>query len=106
MLDAILAGVELQDADAAAPRSSTSRLPGVAGRPHRLAGRWASQSYPTWPGITVETIHSAFKVGRDRDAAIPPGRLRHYDLIIFDEVSQIDAAVWQRLQVALGELTP
>ena len=56
--------------------------------------------------ITVETIHSAFKVGRDRGAAyIPPGRLRNYDLII-DEVSQIDAAVWQRLQVALGELSP
>ena len=57
--------------------------------------------------IDVETIHSAFKVTRDRDAQYnPPGRLRQYDLIIFDEVSQIDTAVWQCLQVALSELSP
>ena len=38
--------------------------------------------------ITVETIHSAFKLGRDRDAQyIPPGRLRRFDLIILDEIS-------------------
>ena len=36
----------------------------------------------------------------------PPGRLRHYDLIILDEVSQIDAEVWHCLQTALGELSP
>ena len=62
---------------------------------------------PPGEEIVVETIHSAFKIGRDRDAQyIPPGRLRHYDLIIFDEVSQIDAQVWAALQTALSELSP
>ena len=47
--------------------------------------------------IVVETVHAAFKIGRDRDAHyIPPGRLRNFDLIIFDEVSQLDASVWLR----------
>ena len=62
---------------------------------------------PPGEEIVVETIHSAFKIGRDRDAEyIPPGRLRHFDLIIFDEVSQIDAQVWAALQTALSELSP
>ena len=57
--------------------------------------------------ITIETIHSAFKVTRDKDKQYdPPGRLRQYDLIILDEVSQIDAEVWSCLQVAFGELSP
>ncbi|CAE7914985.1 pif1, partial [Symbiodinium necroappetens] len=57
--------------------------------------------------LTMETIHSAFKITRPADAAyIPPGRLRRYDVIIFDEVSQIDAAVWADLKAALGELHP
>ena len=57
--------------------------------------------------ITIETIHSAYKVTRDKDKQYdPPGRLRQYDLIILDEVSQIDAEVWSCLQVAFGELSP
>ena len=55
----------------------------------------------------METIHSAFKITRAADAAyIPPGRLRRYDLIIFDGVSQIDELVWNDLKAALGELQP
>eukprot|EP00971_Amphidinium_carterae_P292361 5803675-Amphidinium_carterae.1 len=62
---------------------------------------------PNTGNITMETIHSAFQVGRARDAAyIPPGRLRRYGLIILDEVSQIDDAVWSKLQTALSELHP
>ena len=39
----------------------------------------------------METIHAAFKISRDRDQQyIPPGRLRHYDLIIFDEAALAD----------------
>ena len=46
-------------------------------------------------------------MSRDRDAQYdPPGRLRHYDLIILDEVSQIDGDVWRCLQIALSELRP
>ena len=37
---------------------------------------------------------------------MPPGRLRKYDLIILDEVSQIDAESWSKLKTALGELNP
>eukprot|EP00971_Amphidinium_carterae_P188753 3746695-Amphidinium_carterae.1 len=62
---------------------------------------------PPDSGVTVETIHSAFRITRDNDKPfIPPGRLRHYDLIVFDEVSQIDAHVWCQLQTALSELSP
>ncbi|CAE7859312.1 unnamed protein product, partial [Symbiodinium necroappetens] len=57
--------------------------------------------------LTMETIHSAFKLTRPADAAyIPPGRLRRYDVIIFDEVSQIDGQVWDDLKTALAELHP
>ena len=62
---------------------------------------------PPSANITMETIHSAFRITRERDKQyIPPGRLRHYDLIIFDEVSQIDKSVWEILKVALAELSP
>ena len=62
---------------------------------------------PPGQEIVVETIHSAFRVTRKRDEAyVPPGRLRHYDLIILDEVSQIDCHVWATLQTALSELAP
>lgn len=64
------------------------------------------QRIPADLDITVETVHAAFKVTREVDKQyIPPGRLRHFDLIIFDEVSQIDAMVWQQLKVAFRELT-
>ncbi|CAE7357694.1 pif1 [Symbiodinium sp. CCMP2592] len=62
---------------------------------------------PNLHNLTMETVHSAFRITRDADAAyIPPGRLRQYDLIVIDEVSQIEAAVWRKLQTGLGELTP
>ena len=62
---------------------------------------------PTTENLTMETIHSAFKITRDADAAyVPPGRLRRYDLIILDEISQIDETVWGKLKVALNELLP
>ena len=129
VLDAIAAGV--QPPDEAAPRPRLLRVTGgpgtgktevllaaaeaaaragcrvLLGGPIGLLVAGHRSRIPAGLDITVETIHAAFKVGRDRDAAyIPPGRLRLYDLIIFDEVSQIDATVWQRLQMALGELYP
>ena len=62
---------------------------------------------PHMSNLTMETVHSAFRITRDADEAyIPPGRLRQYDLIVIDEVSQIEAAVWRKLRTALGELTP
>ncbi|CAE7285846.1 Usp17le [Symbiodinium sp. KB8] len=62
---------------------------------------------PSTDNLTMETIHSAFKVTREADQAyIPPGRLRRYDVIILDEVSQIDEEVWEQLKIALRELAP
>ena len=59
------------------------------------------------PNLTMETLHASFKVTRSADEQyVPPGRLRSYDLIIFDEISQIDAHVWRILQTALAELHP
>ena len=58
-------------------------------------------------GVTIETVHASFKITRDADAVyVPPGRLRHFDLIVFDEMSQLDDAVWQKVQTALAELSP
>eukprot|EP00439_Symbiodinium_sp_Y106_P044720 s710_g5.t1 len=52
-------------------------------------------------------LQSAHRRAREADAAyIPPGRLRRYDVIILDEISQIDADVWQKIKVALNELHP
>ncbi|CAL1165870.1 unnamed protein product [Cladocopium goreaui] len=57
--------------------------------------------------ITIETIHASFKVSRDKDRQYdPPGRLRHYDLIILDEYTQVDTKVWSCMQTAIGELNP
>ena len=57
--------------------------------------------------IVVETIHSSFKITRVADEIhIPPGRLRNYDLIIFDEVSQQDDHVWTQVRDSLAELVP
>ena len=40
----------------------------------------------------METIHVALKVNRDKEEMCePPGRLRDFDLIVFDECSQIDS---------------
>ena len=62
---------------------------------------------PPSPNLTMETLHASFKVTRTADEQyVPPGRLRRYDLIIFDEISQIDAHVWRILQTALAELYP
>ena len=42
--------------------------------------------------ITVQTIHSGFRILRKADKRTynPPSTLRHYDVFIFDEVSQLD----------------
>ncbi|CAE7394315.1 pif1 [Symbiodinium pilosum] len=62
---------------------------------------------PNLNNLTMETVHSAFRITRHADEAyIPPGRLRQYDLIVIDEVSQIEAVVWRKLRTALGELAP
>jgi ATP-dependent exoDNAse (exonuclease V) alpha subunit len=58
-------------------------------------------------GVTVETIHSAFQIGRNADKAVkyaPPSRLRRYDLIMLDEASQVDDEVCTRLFIAIREL--
>lgn len=62
---------------------------------------------PPKSNIVVETQHSAFRSTRAADAVyIPPGRLRTFDLIVFDEVSQQGARVWGKIRSALAELTP
>ena len=62
---------------------------------------------PAKSNIVVETIHSSFKITRKADQIyMPPGRLRHFDLIIFDEVSQKDEHVWTQVRGALAELVP
>ena len=56
--------------------------------------------------ICIETLHSAFCVARRADAKTyaPPGRLRHFDLIIIDEGSQVENLVWRKLLMAILEL--
>ena len=65
------------------------------------------QRLVTGDQLTMESLHSSFKVTREADAQyIPPGRLRAYDLIILDEVSQVDAHAWGQIKTALAELQP
>ena len=61
---------------------------------------------PTCDKVTVDTIHAGFKVARDADLATyaPPSRLRGYDLIVIEEASQVDDAVFRLLTMAILEL--
>ena len=50
---------------------------------------------PFHENISVQTVHSTFCITPDADEVyVPPGRLRHLDLLIFGEVSLLDADVW------------
>ncbi|CAE7621665.1 Usp17lc [Symbiodinium sp. CCMP2592] len=78
----------------------------IAGPIGLLVALYRTRLAPS-PNLTMETLHASFKVTRSADEQyVPPGRLRSYDLIIFDEISQIDAHVWKILQTALAELYP
>ena len=62
---------------------------------------------PDHPNIVIETIHSALVIKRQYDSAVqyaPPSRLRRYDLIMIDEVSQIDDELLEKLRMAISEL--
>jgi hypothetical protein len=61
---------------------------------------------PPHSRICCETIHSAWKIGRDVDCDKhnPPSRLRRYELIIIDEVGFLDDKVGQILIRAILEL--
>ena len=37
---------------------------------------------------------------------IPPGRLRTFDLIVYEEISQLEDTVWQQVRTAVTELNP
>ena len=61
---------------------------------------------PNHENISVETVHSSFRITRDADEVyVPPGRLRHFDVIIFDEISTLDGDVWRKVKTALSELS-
>ena len=62
---------------------------------------------PSHPLITIDTLHSALVIIREADEVVmyaPPSKLRHYDLFLVDEGSQIEDGVAQRLRLALSEL--
>ena len=62
---------------------------------------------PDHPNIVIETLHSALVIKRRYDEVVqycPPSRLRRYDLIMIDEVSQIDDELLEKLRIAIGEL--
>lgn len=57
--------------------------------------------------ITVETLHSSHRITRKADEQyVPPGRLRHFDLLEYDEGSQYEDRVWTCIRTALAELSP
>lgn len=59
---------------------------------------------PACENIVVETVHSSWKINREgQEIYSPPGRLRQYNLIIFDEISQLDDEVWRALFNGLKE---
>jgi hypothetical protein len=65
------------------------------------------QKLPPNENIVVETIHASHRITRAADEQyVPPGRLRTFDLIIYDEVSQLEDSVWQKVRTAIVELNP
>ena len=65
------------------------------------------QKLPPHENIVVETVHASQRITRKADEQyIPPGRLRTFDLIIYDEVSQLEDEVWQKVELAIKELNP
>ena len=64
-----------------------------------------TDSEVTFNRVTVETVASSFRTTRKADELyIPPGRLRHYDFIVFDEISQLSEQVWLEIMTVLLEL--
>ena len=65
------------------------------------------QRLPPNENIVIETIHASHHITRKADEHyIPPGRLRTFDLIIDEEVSQLEGEVWQKVRTAITELNP
>ena len=54
---------------------------------------------PASERITAETIHAAWTFSRDKEQGTynPPSRLKNYDLLIIDEVSQLDNHIFRLL---------
>ncbi|CAK0903536.1 unnamed protein product [Prorocentrum cordatum] len=131
VLDAVKAGVEVADANVA-PMSRFMLVTGgpgtgktsvvlqcaidaastgcrvlIACKPIGALVSVYRQQLPPGLDIVVETIHSSFKITRKADAQyVPPGRLRHFDLLVFDECSQPEDRVWREMRTALRELSP
>ena len=62
---------------------------------------------PVSETIVAETVHNGFAIDREAHKDVeyaPPSRLRHYDLFLLDEASQIDGAVVRRLFMDILEL--
>ncbi|CAK0795801.1 unnamed protein product, partial [Prorocentrum cordatum] len=70
-----------------------------------LVGQYRDR-LPSTQFITVETIHSAWRVLRDYDRKTysPPTRLTQYDAVFIDEVSQLDDHIFEILLQVLPEL--
>ena len=65
------------------------------------------QRLPPNENITIETVHASHRITRRADEVYnPPGRLRVYDLIIYEEVSQLQDDVWTKVRTAITELNP
>jgi ATP-dependent exoDNAse (exonuclease V) alpha subunit len=65
------------------------------------------QKLPPNENIVIETIHASHRITRKADELyIPPGRLRTFDLIVYDEISQLEDSVWQQVRTAIVELNP
>jgi hypothetical protein len=65
------------------------------------------QKLPPNDNIVIETVHASHRITRKADQQyIPPGRLRNFDLIIYDEISQLEDVVWQQVRTAIVELNP
>ena len=65
------------------------------------------QRLPANENIVIETVHSSHRITREADEQyMPPGRLRHFDLIIYDEISQLASDVCRKVRTAIVELKP
>ncbi len=65
------------------------------------------QRSPPNENIVIETVHASHRITRNADETYnPPGRLRNFDLIIYEEISQLPSDVWHKVRTAIVELNP
>ncbi|CAE7334329.1 pif1 [Symbiodinium natans] len=95
-----------KEVPSASPQESASKMPPWYGSHVEFCNRAGGPGAGRTEVVVAATDKALRSSERKNAPYVSPSRLLHFGLIIFDEISQIEAAVWAKLKVALGELQP